>query len=133
VAEHSIHVASLVPPEFALEGLMHDAAEAYIGDVTRPLKALLPEYRAIEERIERAIAERFGLIWPWPEPVRLADTAMLALEKRVVMESIREDWAPLPPEPEPLPDIRHWPPHAADTVWFGRFRSYLRERERRAA
>ena len=61
VAEHSVHCASLVPPDYALEALLHDAQEAYLGDVSSPLKALLPEYRAIEHRVQAHIFRSFGL------------------------------------------------------------------------
>lgn len=59
VAQHSVRVSYLVPPEFALEALMHDAAEAYCNDISSPLKALLPEYRVIEDRIEAVIRSKF--------------------------------------------------------------------------
>ncbi|HKK06533.1 MAG TPA: hypothetical protein VKA50_11875 [Gammaproteobacteria bacterium] len=49
VAEHSWHVALLVSRENALQGLMHDAAEAYVADITRPLKPYLTNYAAFRE------------------------------------------------------------------------------------
>lgn len=41
--------------------LIHDASEAFISDITRPVKRQLPEYRGIEERLQRVIYCRFGL------------------------------------------------------------------------
>lgn len=61
VAEHSVLVSRIVPERFALAGLLHDASEAYLGDVSSPLKKLLPEYKQIEQRVQRAIANKFSL------------------------------------------------------------------------
>lgn len=66
VAEHSLHVSAQVwrtfgDKEVALAALLHDATEAYIGDVVRPLKNLLPEYKEIEHRLARVIEQKFGL------------------------------------------------------------------------
>src|SRR2546423_8158727 len=65
VAEHSVLVSQVV--SFAkLAALFHDAAEAFIGDVSGPLKRLLSEYRTIEKSIALAIFECFGIEWPVP-------------------------------------------------------------------
>jgi len=64
VAEHSVLVSLAVPKKFALEGLFHDASEAFLGDVSSPLKKLLPEYKVIEERVMSSIAAKFNLS-PW--------------------------------------------------------------------
>lgn len=82
VAQHSVHVSYLVPPEFALEALLHDAAEAYCNDISTPLKALLPEYRAIEDQVDAVIRSKFGLPPAISIPVKYADLIMLATERR---------------------------------------------------
>jgi 5'-deoxynucleotidase YfbR-like HD superfamily hydrolase len=92
VAQHSIYVSHLVLPELALQALLHDAAEAYIGDVSSPLKALLPEYKLIEKRIEAAIFTRFGLPPQIDRLVKEADMVMLATERRDLMPQNRARW-----------------------------------------
>jgi hypothetical protein len=51
----------MAAPTLKLVALMHDAAEAFVGDVSAPLKQLLPEYRRIEATVQGAILARFGL------------------------------------------------------------------------
>lgn len=87
VAEHCLLAADFVERAHAREALMHDAAEAYIVDVPRPIKRLagLLEYRRIEERIEAAIAARFGLSWPWAPEVHEIDDLLLAAEVQKLM------------------------------------------------
>ena len=110
VAEHCIHVARLVPVRQARAALLHDASEAIIGDVTRPLKAMLPEYRAIERRIEEVIADRFlgddveGKMFAWyrmgtPE-IKRADRAMCAVEARELMPHAPGYWEGIGADPE---------------------------------
>lgn len=91
VAQHSLLVADLVPPADRLWGLLHDASEAYLGDVASPLKSLLPDYRQIEEKFQKVIAGRFGLPWPMPETVKFADRVALMAEKRDLMLA-RQEW-----------------------------------------
>src|SRR5664279_1420110 len=66
VAQHCTIVSDLGPACYAFTGLMHDATEAYVGDVAKPLKNMLPAYSVIEERVAQAIATRFGVINPLP-------------------------------------------------------------------
>jgi len=63
VAEHSLWVSYNVPPEIAREALMHDAGEAYVGDVVRPIKyaTSFAAYREIEARVDLACRDAFGL------------------------------------------------------------------------
>lgn len=82
VAQHSVMVSRLTLPENALWGLLHDASEAYLGDVATPLKTLLPGYRELEEHVQRTIGRVFGLKWPMPPDVKEADLRALMAEKR---------------------------------------------------
>lgn len=82
VAQHSVEVSLIVRPELALEGLLHDASEAYLGDVNRPLKMLLPDYRDLEHDVDRAIRMRFGLPLQESPEVKEADNILLVTEAR---------------------------------------------------
>ena len=100
VAQHSVYVSALCPPELAMMGLLHDASEAYLGDVASPLKRLLPDYRAIEARVEQAIAKQHKLPYPLPAPIKAADLEMLAIEKLTFLpEGAGLNW--------PKPHARH--------------------------
>ena len=86
VAQHSMQVSLRCPPECQLEGLLHDAHEAYIGDITRPMKALLNRLAPgvldkIAERIDEQIALKFNLVYPWPAAVHAADDLCCRIEK----------------------------------------------------
>lgn len=101
VAEHSVLVASLLTTEDALAGLMHDAAEAYIGDMPRPIKRGpgLEQYCKAEKEIERALAIRFNLSYPadgWSQEVKWADDLALAIEKKLIMADEPAPWGTLP-------------------------------------
>ena len=91
VAEHSVHCSNLVPEKDAYAALMHDAAEAVMGDVSRPLKSLLPDYKRIEKRVEEAILAKFGLPAQLPASVKEADMKMLRIEQRECMLN-HDDW-----------------------------------------
>lgn len=111
VAEHSVLVSLFVPKEYAMQGLLHDAAEAYIGDVTSPLKRLLPEYKLIEKRVHQAIFKRFNLGLDMPQEVKHVDLIMLATEQKCLMPPHDDEWVtiknitPYPILLEPLPPV----------------------------
>jgi hypothetical protein len=139
VAQHSVLVAEYLlekAPEHALWGLLHDAAEAYVGDVIRPLKRRLPGFVRIEGPIEAAIAKRFGLCWPMPVEIKEADVAVLLGERRDLRPPLPrepfekgEPWPPLNlsgfarPGAEPsLGRIVPLPPEAAEAEFIWMFR-----------
>ncbi len=120
VAQHSVLISELVAPEDALAGLMHDAAEAFVGDMAKPLKVLLPEYKEIEMRIESAIFERFGIAQPLPPSIKEADVRMLATEQRQVMRN-RDDWDYTRGRQSFDIVIDEWPPVVAKKRFLDRF------------
>jgi len=100
VAEHSIRVAEIVPPKYKLQALLHDASEAYLPDLPRPIKAKLPEFKSMELIILYNIWLRFGIskILRGEKVIKGADNILLATEARDLMSNM-DNWAPLP---EPL-------------------------------
>lgn len=99
VAQHSLLVAQLVPRRLRLAALLHDAAEAYLGDVITPVKAMIPDFALIEAHVLAVIGHRFGVNLDLDAPgngqIKRADLIALATEKRDLMPHAREDWKSL--------------------------------------
>ena len=51
-------------PDLKLAGLLHDASEAYIGDMPSPFKKLMPDYKKLEDNLMKVIAQKFGFEYP---------------------------------------------------------------------
>lgn len=103
VAQHSVYASHMVPPDHAKWALLHDAAEAYLGDAIRPLKNSLevfnPDMRSWEsfsdheEQLLKHIGERFGLQWPPPfEAIEDADLRLLISERRALLQPSPAPW-----------------------------------------
>jgi uncharacterized protein len=99
VAEHCCHVHAFLnamghPRSVQRSALLHDASEAYLGDVTRPLKVCLPDYRTLEKRLQGAIYERFDATptSDAAEAIRQADNMVLKTEARELMASRGRLW-----------------------------------------
>jgi hypothetical protein len=79
VAEHCVRASRMVPsddPEAGLAALLHDATEAYMADIPRPLKCLLPEYVRIENHLAEVIFTRFGLTYPYSPAIKEIDNRL---------------------------------------------------------
>lgn len=119
VAEHCVLMSQAVAPEHALAALLHDATEAYVVDVPRPLKRQLAGYYAIEEQVWFAIAYRFGLHFELPAAVHEADNAILLTERAALMPRA-ERWG-VDDEYTALPVvIEGWLPAVAERAYLNR-------------
>lgn len=134
VAQHSVAVSRRLAGHAAQWGLLHDAAEAFLPDVPRPLKPKLlvevplgpnsstfERFEQIENRLLRAIGERFGLSWPIPPAVHEADDREMAREARDLFgDAVAAETA----YPEPL-IIEPWP--LVENQFLRRFTEIFRE------
>ena len=124
VAQHSVLVSHIIDPAYAYEGLMHDIGEALYGDVSAPLKQLLPDFKKIEHRIEVPLLARFGIAHPLPWQVKDADLRMLSTEKRDLMHRNAGEWVCEAAHPPVDRKIRWcWP------AWYARWRFLRRYKE----
>lgn len=96
VAEHSVRCAEQASNENKLEALLHDASEAYLVDMPRPIKQELREYRVIESNIDKVIRTKFKLPESMSDEVKYIDDKMLATEKRDLMSNSLRPWNWLP-------------------------------------
>lgn len=121
VAEHSCLISDAVAPENALWGLLHDATEAYLVDLPRPVKQSpgFENYVIVEDRLMEVIAERFELPLPMPAEVKLADNRILIDERDALMAAPPRDWA-LNVERLGV-SIHGWSPWQAKEQWLARF------------
>ena len=113
VAQHSIIVMENLPRELQPFGLMHDAGEAYIGDMIRPLKISMPEFKAVEKLVDQAIAIKYGLVWDEDieHVVKGADNIALMTERRDLLAPPPVPWTK---RAEPMKaKIKPWTAHDA--------------------
>lgn len=126
VAQHCVNASLIVAPEHAYNALMHDTAEAFTGDITRPYKEALPAIKELERTIESAMGERFGFTYPLSPEVHLADNQMLALEMKFVCGWDPEEYEHLRGigwlELAPKVDLHGWPPAHAYNQFLRRYR-----------
>lgn len=119
VAEHSVYVSQVVDPRHAFVALMHDAAEAYVMDVPRPLKRHLSDHGWIEEGVWHAISEKFELPEVIPDEVWVADNAVLLAEAKQILKPHPAPWD-VPGEPANVRIACHRP-STAKLMFLDRF------------
>ncbi len=127
VAQHSVLVSRLVPKELEFVGLLHDATEAYIGDMVRPLKYQIPQFIEIEKALWKVIARKFNLPETDPSSIhelKRADNIALMTERRDILIHTDHEWGFTRQGIVANPDIFIEPmrPEIARSAFMGRFR-----------
>lgn len=124
VAEHLINCdyqarQDGLPLDVRKAVFLHDATEAFCGDMVKPLKMMLPQYSAIEARIEAAIGERFGVDFEaHKDAVRKIDQEMLIAERRALFSADSVEWTGESEVRKLNINFRCLPPHDAHVEWF---------------
>jgi hypothetical protein len=129
VAEHSYHISHAVSPENALWGLLHDASEAYLCDIPRPLKrtpAFGKLYKEYEDQLTQCICIKFGLPFAEPTEIKEMDTRILFNEREALLSASVREWG-LTGDPIPGLIIRAWTPEVAEIMFLTRFRELVGE------
>ena len=127
IGEHSVNVCEDVErkhpnnPKLALEALLHDGSEAFIADIVSPVKRhIRPWYGPIEDRLQMAIHERFGLPLVYDPRVKESDLAVLITEARVLVRSGGLSWHYDGIEAANVP-INGYSPIEAKGIFLGKF------------
>lgn len=121
VAQHSVLLAQCAPEELKLHALLHDAAEAYLVDIPRPIKPHLPKYREIENRVGHVIAELFKLGGKTPAEIKVLDDRIVADEMAQLFGKPGKAFV-VPNMPEPLGvKIDPWSPGKAKAEFLREF------------
>jgi 5'-deoxynucleotidase YfbR-like HD superfamily hydrolase len=124
IAQHSYYCSFLGPDDEALDRLLHDGSEAYMGDMNRPLKHFTPAgpaYRRQEAVIQHLICRKFGISLAEPASVHLADQQMLTAEREQLMNlnfTVSDKWETLSAAPI---KIKRWTPEKAERKFLKRF------------
>ena len=122
VAQHSVLASLYVPKEDAFIALLHDATEAYLTDISKPLKVLLPQYCELEYKVYGVIAAKFGLPYKLPASVKETDLRLLATEKRDLLSKEPDEWTTIRTI-ECYPEkITPWNQDCAEFMFLKKFR-----------
>lgn len=121
VAEHCVLLSHAVDPEHARWALLHDAGEAYVGDMVWPLKEQLPAYKIIELGVMDVICKRFGLDLEQPDQVTEYDRRIVIDESAALMAPARLPWPALDGYAALGVRIDGWSPTRAEAEYLSRF------------
>lgn len=120
VAQHSVLVCSeftkvhtMEFPTLRIAGLLHDASEAYLLDIPKPIKDRIPEYGACEEKIMCKVANKYDFDYPLPDAIKRMDTLVLEMEWNYLML-------------KQVPEFICWSPEIAERAFLQTFKTYFK-------
>lgn len=122
VAEHCVRccvqaIGDGANADVCRAALMHDAAEAFIGDVVKPLKVMLPEYATVEDAVEHVIRRKYWL-FALPDTaaaVKEIDRAMLIAERKALFSADGVEWTGEKAVRQLAVKFECWEPEAAES------------------
>lgn len=117
VAQHSVIIANLLPKELQMEGLFHDASEAFTVDIPKPLKVLLGDYNLLEKRILKAILNHFGIFHELSPEIKRVENIVYEVEVRDLMNTT----IPVTPKFSEFETIDPLPPKEAKELFLATF------------
>ena len=129
VAEHSCRMAGFLRmaganPKQCLAALLHDAEEAYLPDIPRPVKAMMPEAKTIYNRLNAAIISKFDVVNVDWSMLKILDDRMCVTEA-LQLGFDTTDWADLG---EPLDiDIVGWSPEQAEEIFLAAYNTFVKK------
>lgn len=136
IAQHSVAVSRMVPESDALWGLLHDAGEAYLPDVARPIKdrisvAIFPgrdvPFEHAEGCILRQIAAAFSIPYAMPPSIRSADVRCLERERRQLMGPPPQEWHTAVHWDGDTTPIRCWDWRESEVEFLARFDALMKK------
>jgi hypothetical protein len=127
VAQHSVYVSYLCNPQNALWGLLHDATEAYLVDLPRPIKKLstFSAYVEAEASLSIVVCDAFDLPREEPADVHEADMRICATEARDLIDNPCMSWLQAMPSPYEL-KIVSMTPQEAERIFLLRYKELVR-------
>jgi len=121
VAQHSVIMSRIIDQPHKLAALLHDASEAYLGDIPKHVKIYLGDrYTAMEDAVMKRVAAKFRFRWPLAGPVKILDGDMLETEFRDVWKGRSFDGRPTYGECLST-TIEPWSHHFAKRAFLDRY------------
>lgn len=121
VAQHSVLVSELCDPKDAFWGLMHDAAEAYIGDIISPVKRMLKDFSKVENYFMSVICEKYKMKREMPPSVKVADMNAYLLEEHDLRGNNYWPGGIVPPWVKRVERLQYWSAGFAERAFLSRF------------